>query len=386
MELSNSKIKINLFLSLALISQVISPQSKSIILDIETYKPIPYVNIYTSDNTKVFGTTSDISGEFEVNFPFKLLTFSHVNYEKSEILQENLKDTIFLNPKTNLIREVIVNSKQPEWINNILERFRAQRKKTYRTSEKTFSYQYDTRTLSDSSGYAFKSKGEIIIPKLETDMPYRINPKENVIHYKDNTAGVDFSNMQRILYDEFIAEFDKKFIKEHEFKQNHAYKSTNENIIQLVFTSKKYDSDNGYIVMDTTTCAILEIERNTGTDFNIKEQTSTALRTIASKTKGFNYEEWIIYSYTRYEPFNSSFYPIDCRYKLYMRSSTKNKKRNESYFVSIESNLSLKDEYSNITNNFIDIPRPYYMLLIKSKKMRQNEEKLRNVPAKFDIF
>lgn len=369
-----------------LISQIVSAQNKGIVLDINTYKPIPYVNVYTTYNKGVFGTTSNTSGEFNVNFLFKSLTFSHVNYEKSEILCDNLKDTIFLNPKTNLIGEVIISNKQPEWISYILERFRTQRKNIYRISEKTFSYQYDTRTLSDSSGYAFKSEGEIIVPKLESDIPFRINPKENVIHYKDNSAGVDFSNMQRILYDDFIDGFDKKFIKEHEFRQNHAYKGKSQNIIQLIFDSKEYDSDNGYIVMDTTSCTILEVVRSTGTDFNIKEQTSTALRTIASKTKGFNYEEWVIYYYTRYESFNGSCYPTDCRYKLYMKSSTKNKKRDDSYFVSIESKLSLIDKSSGVTNYFIDIPRPYYMLLIKSKKMRLDEEKLHNVPVKFDLF
>lgn len=379
-------MKFKLLLAIVLISQIVSAQNKGIILDIDTYKPIPYVNVYTTYNKDVFGTTSNTSGEFNANFHFKSLTFSHVNYEKSEILCDNLKDTIFLNPKTNLIGEVVISNKQPKWISYILERFRTQKKNIYRISEKTFSYQYDTHTLSDSSGYAFKSEGEIIVPKLESDIPFRINPKENAIHYKNNSAGVDFSNMQRILYDDFIDDFDKKFIKEHEFKQNHAYKSKNQNIIQLIFNSKEYDSDNGYIVMDTTSCTILEVVRSTGTDFNIKEQTSTALRTIASKTKGFNYEEWGIYYYTRYESFNGSCYPIDCRYKLYMKSSTKNKKRDDSYFVSIESKLSLIDKNSGVTNYFIDMPRPYYILLIKSKKMRLDEEKLHNVPVKFNVF
>lgn len=386
MELLNSKMKIKILLSIVLISQTIGAQNKGIILDTDTYKPIPYVNVFSTYSNEVFGTTSNTSGKFNVNFPFESLTFSHINYEKSEILRQDLKDTIFLTPKTNLIGEIVISNKQPQWIKNILERFRTQRKKIYRTTEKIFSYQYDTRTLNDSNGYAFKSEGEIIVPKLYADIPFRISPKESVIHYKDTSAGVDFSNMQRILYDEFISDFDKNFIKEHEFRQNHAYKGKSQNIIQLIFNSNEYDSDNGFIVMDTASCAILEVERSTGTDFNIKEQTSAAVRAIASKTKGFNYEEWVIYNYTQYESFDGSYYPIDCRYKLYLKSSTKKKKRDDLYFVSIESELSLKDKKSEVTNNFIDIPRPYYMLLVKSKKMRLDEERLRSVPVKFDTF
>lgn len=386
MELSNSKMKNKILLSIVLISQMVGAQNKGVILDIETYKPIPYVNVFSTYNNEVFGTTSNTSGKFNVNFPFESLTFSHINYERSEILHQDLKDTIFLNPKTNLIGEIVISNKQPQWIQDILERFRTQRKKIYRATEKSFSYQYNTRTLNDSSGYAFKSDGEIIVPELDVNVPFRISPKENVIHYKDHSAGVDFSNMQRILYDEFISDFDKKFIKEHEFRQNHAYKGQNQNIIQLIFNSNKHDSDNGFIVIDTISCTILEVERSTGTDFNIREQTSAAIRAIASKTKGFNYEEWVIYNYTKYESFNGSCYPIDCRYKLYLKSSTKKKKRDDIYFVSIESELLLKDKKSEVTNNFIDIPRPYYMLLVKSKKMRLDEEKLRNVPVKFDTF
>lgn len=383
MELSNLKIK--LYLLAILICQIVSAQNKGIILDIDTNKPISYVNIYTTHNNVFFGTTSNASGEFNVNFVFKKLTFSHINYEKSRILCNNLKDTIFLVPKTNFIDEVVISNKQPEWIYGILEQFRVQRKKRYRKSEKIFSYQYETTTLNDSSGYAFKSNGGLIVPKLKAK-PFRIAPKENVINYKDNSAGVDFSNMQRILYNDFIVDFNKRFIRKHEFKQNYAYKGENKNAVQLIFNSKKHDLDKGSIVIDTATCIILEVERSTGTDYNVKKRTSAALRTIASKTKGFKYEEWNVYNYTRYQSFNGSYYPIDCKYKFYMKSSTKKKKKNNLYFISIESKLSLMEGNSTSRNDYIDIQRPYYMLLIKSKKRRLNEERLRNVPVRFETF
>lgn len=387
MESLNTRIKTKLFLLIIIqISQITGAQNKGIILDIETYKPIPYTNIYTTYNKEVFGTTSNTSGKFTVNFHFDSLTFSHINYEKKEVSHKNFRDTIFLRPQTNLIGEVVISNKQPEWINSVLERFISQREEKYRVSQREFSYQYETRTLNDSSGYAFSSKGNIVVPILKEESAFQISPQENIIHYKDKSAGVDFSNMQRILYDNFITDFDRKFIKEHEFKQNHRYKGKSQHVVQLMFNSREYDSDNGYIVMDTTSCVILEVERSTGTDYNIKEQTSATLRAIASKTKGFNYEEWIIYNYTQYESVDGSYYPINCKYKIYMKSSTKKKKKDEQYFVSIESGLSMNSEAVDTINNFIEIPRPYYMLLIKTKKMRLDEEKLHNVPVKFDTF
>lgn len=369
-----------------LISQITYAQYNGIVLDIETNKPIPYVNIHTTLNKNVLGTTTNSQGLFSVSFSFKSLIFSHVNYEKAELTYANRSDTIFLTPGSNLLNEVVISNKQPEWINDVLRRFISERKNRYRVYEKIFSYKYHTRTLNDSNGYAFKSEGEIVVPQIQSNKPYSVSPKDNVIHYKDNSAGVDFSNLQRILYEDILLAINSKFVKSHEFRQNYAYKANNENVVQLVFNAKQDTSDSGYLVIDTVSATIMEIERTTGTDININMQTSSALRVLASETRGFNYDEWVVYNYVRYGRFNDSYYPVDCKYKLYMKSSQKNKKRNDSYFVSTESEVVLKESKPDPTLLFMDIPRSYYMLLIKTKKMRLEEEQLNNVRVRFDPF
>lgn len=386
MDLFRLKIKNNLCVILILLSQVLFAQNKGVVLDVNTNNPIQYVNIYTSNNKKVSGTISDTNGRFNINFSCEELTFSHINYEKTRITYSELSDTVYLSPKTNILTEVIVDNTQPDWIKKVLERFISKKKHRYRVSGKNLSYKYNTRTVSDTSGYAFTSEGVICVPPFLSSQPFRISPNLNIIKYKDISAGVDFSNMQRIIYDKFIEDFNRRFIKGYEFIQNHGYNGADKNIIQLIFNSKENYSDSGTIVIDTTQCVILEAERYTGTDFNLKRQTSGALRALASQTKGFNYHEWITYSYIRYEKLDDTYFPIDCRYKLYMKTSAKKKRKIDSFFISTESELLLINNEPHAINDFVNIPQPYYMLFIKSKSMREEEEKLHNVPVKFEIF
>ena len=43
-------------------------------------------------------------------------------------------------------------------------------------------------------------------------------------------------------------------------------------LFQLVFTSKKFKDDEGYVLIDTLNNIIIEAERNLGTDSNIKHR------------------------------------------------------------------------------------------------------------------
>ena len=129
---------------------------------------------------------------------------SHINYGKVEIKKENVQDTIFLIPTSVLLNEVVVNKRQPKWINAVLSRVIKGKGKNYQTLEKTFSYKYETYTLTDSNGYEFKSKGNIEFPKMKKDVQFKIDAQSNTIKYKNKTAGVDFSNLRRMLYDDFV--------------------------------------------------------------------------------------------------------------------------------------------------------------------------------------
>jgi hypothetical protein len=139
-------------------------QTKGIVIDKVTHQPISYVSIYSKTGEKVSGTTTDDKGHFEINFPFHSLVFSHINYLKLEIDRKNKLDTIYLSPKDILLNELIVTNRKPKWINRVLTEVVKQKYKNYQNSEKQLSYNYETYTLSDSSGYAFRSKGLLLVP------------------------------------------------------------------------------------------------------------------------------------------------------------------------------------------------------------------------------
>lgn len=385
--MKSSKHKIILMAQILLIvsMQSMMSQTKGVVVDITTRQPIPYVSIYTKNTESVLGSMSNEQGQFSINFSFNTLFLSHINYEKIEIKKEYVRDTIYLTPASILLNEVVVNNRQPQWINSVLSRVIKDKEKNYQTLEKTLSYKYETYTLIDSNGYAFKSKGNIEFPKMKKNAQFKIDAQSNTIKYKDKTAGVDFSNFRRMLYNDFISGFDNKFIKEYNFRQNSSFINEDKNIIQLVFTSKKYQDDEGYIVLDTLKNVIIEAEKNSGTEFNIKTQTTAILRNAAA-SRGFNYDTWITKSNTKYTKIGQSYYISECKYKFYMKSTTKNKKVDTKYFTSIESKLFISNKIEKASTVFKVIPKPYYLIAIMSKQMRLEEEALNKVPVSFEGF
>ena len=379
--------KIIFVIILAFVGQYLISQTKGVVIDKETGLPIAFVNVYTKVDEKIFGTVSNERGEFIFEYPSQTLFFTHINYEKLQVNSSSIKDTVFLTPTSYTLREVeaIVAYKQPQWIVDALERVLKERSKNYQTAEKIFSYHYQTETLNDSSGYAFNSEGDIKFPMIN-DNQFQINARNNIIKYKDNTAGVDFSNLQRMIYDDFILNYDKGFIKDNNFRPIKSYKNQDNNIIQLSFTSKKYNDDNGYIIIDTLNNVILEIERNSGTDFNTKTHTSGFLRSAATVSFGLSYNVWVTKTNSKYTKIGQSYYLAECKYKYLMKKTEKQKKTERTYFTSIESNIHFNDENNIIGSGFIEIPKPYYLIAIRTKKMRLAEEALAKVPITYEKF
>ena len=256
----------------------------------------------------------------------------------------------------------------------------------YQLTEKMFSYNYQTYTLNDSNGYAFKSNGNLVIPQLKKNLQYKIDAQRNTVKYKDKTAGPDFSNLKRMLYDDFITTLDSKFIKENDFTLDGSFADKNSHIVQLNFASKKYKDFDGYLVVDTLNSVILEVERSSGTDYNIKNQTSSFLRNLISSRAGFTYNTWITKNSTKYTKTGQAYYISECNYKFYMKTTTKTRKVDRKYFTSIESKLDLGNEIKTKNTELKVIPKPYYLVLIMTKQMKQEEESFNKVPVNFEKF
>lgn len=91
-----------------------SQAQKGILWDKVNDMPVAHASIYTSANGKTSAALSDKDGRFDITFPFKELTVSHISYAKRKIA--SISDTISLEPTEVLIQEVTVSNIEPEWI------------------------------------------------------------------------------------------------------------------------------------------------------------------------------------------------------------------------------------------------------------------------------
>lgn len=77
-----------------------------VVADMESQVPIRDVLIHTNDNQD---TKSCWDGTFSLHEGFDKIMFSHLNYEKRYVLKSELKgDTIWLMPRMNALREVVI--------------------------------------------------------------------------------------------------------------------------------------------------------------------------------------------------------------------------------------------------------------------------------------
>ena len=77
-----------------------------VVADMESRVPIRDVLVHTNDNQD---TKSCWDGTFSLHEGFDKIMFSHLNYEKRYVLKSELKgDTIWLMPRMNALREVVI--------------------------------------------------------------------------------------------------------------------------------------------------------------------------------------------------------------------------------------------------------------------------------------
>lgn len=95
-----------LLIGLSLIVFTSVEAQQFVVADMESRVPLREVIIHTDDNQ---GTKTIWDGTFSLNEGFERISFSHPLYEKRYVLKSELKgDTIFLLPKMNTLREVVI--------------------------------------------------------------------------------------------------------------------------------------------------------------------------------------------------------------------------------------------------------------------------------------
>ena len=367
-------------------------QQRVVVADEDTHEPIAQASIYTKENGKFNSAISDDQGEAVVDFPFRRLTFSHLNYERKVVT--SLADTVFLSPRYRETAEVVVVNVEPKWIREKLREVVRTKKKVYFSQPRVLGYDYQTQSIDRHSYYSYRSKGLMQMKSIDNSH-YRLSQTEGHIVSVDSTQLTDVANLRRMLYEDFVDELDGGFIRSHRFSENPEFVSDNKNELELVFRSKNHIDDRGRIVIDTARCIIRSAYRFTGTETNKRERMSPLLLAMARAISGYRIDKWNRTYHVSYADLSDgTMYPCDVSYKCYIEGYDREDdpdgkeydKQAGGGFPNMEATLHLS-AVSSLPDSiaWTQLPGSWYLRL-SSDNERQQEISLSHLPAIFDIF
>lgn len=133
----------------------------------------------------------------------------------------------------------------------------------------------DKRLVTDSvTSNRFESHGLLLVPsmaQMRADSLFRIVPEQNIVYGSDTALAskpdsvyLHWTHFNDMLYDNLIQTFDSRFLRQHRFAVNEQFEHRNRNVVQLIFWSKRYNLDRGFLNLDTARCVVLEAERHSG--------------------------------------------------------------------------------------------------------------------------
>ena len=216
-----------------------------------------------------------------------LLTVALLALPSITMAQTEVADSSFQIAHVRTMQEVLVRADEPTWIRAKLKRFIKERTKNYQTEPRfgEYSFRYrdmgsdlqrgDKRLVTDSlTSNRFESQGLLLVPsmaQLQDDSLFRVVPEQNIVYGTDTTlvskpdsVYLNWKHFNDMLYDNLIQTLDSRFLRRHRFAVNEQFKHPNRDVVQLIFWSKRYDLDRGYLNLDTARCMVLEAERHCG--------------------------------------------------------------------------------------------------------------------------
>jgi len=267
------------------------------VLDAYSFEPVRHASLWTKENGKFHSAITDEHGKAKINFKFKELNITHINYEKQKLKYTDLysaqtnsqssqddasKDNvdkpkaasaqktistkassityrILLTPKYYQAAEITVKSQEPIWIRKKLKEFIKRKKRIYHNVIQSLKYDYTTQSIAGNSYYKFDSQGVMEQINPEKSL-YEIYQRRGCITSIDTTRLTDLTNLRRILYEDFVYCMDNEFISSHRFYVNEDFKG-NPGEVELAFRSKKDFKDKGRFVIDTARYYIIRCNR-----------------------------------------------------------------------------------------------------------------------------
>lgn len=365
----------------------------TVVADATTRQPIAHASLYTKEGGRFRSCMSDERGLARVAFDFRRLTVSHLNYEQRVV--SLLADTLFLEPKYQLMAEVVVTNEEPEWIKRKLRQAVKQKERAYFTKDAPMCFSYDTQNMGTNSIYRMHMEGQLRMRSLK-HRRYALSADTARITAADSTWLTDTSNLRRMLYEDFMEELDNAFVRSHRFYESVECEDCGDNDVRLRFRSKGNSADDrGWLIIDTTRCIIRQAYRSTGTKTNRQERMDAFLYGFA-RLMGYRIDTWTRDYHVSYgERSDGTLYPAAVRYKLYLvgHDSSDDKQQREfneqtgGGFPNMEATLQLVpyDATASDSTLWTDLPPSWY-LKYNTDSDRQKEVELSNLPATFSLY
>ncbi|MCR4854101.1 MAG: hypothetical protein K5893_10985 [Prevotella sp.] len=363
---------------------------KCVLVDAKTGEPVMHASLYSRDSGKFKAAISGIDGTAVVNFPYKRLTVSHINYEQQTIT--HLRDTLRLMPKAYMTSEVVVQEIEPEWIRRKLKDIVKQKEEHYYNRDMLLNYDYSTQNIGTNTYYRYRSEGVLRMKNPHEEL-YNIHQLNGQITANDSTKLTDMFNLRRMLYEDFVTELDNSFIRTHRFAVNDEYKG-NPGEVELAYRSRKGKDDHGRIVIDTVQNVVLSASRVSGTESNKDRRTSDFMLSLSRLLTGYVIQVWNVDYRVRYTQTRGSWHPLEIRYKFYFKEKESRPDKSEQEyhketgggFSNMESTLNILP-MTNLPDEFLwkTLPKSWY-LKFNSDEERAQEIELAHMPAEFVFF
>lgn len=366
----------------------------TVVADAVTHEPVAHASFYTKEGGRFRSVISNGQGIVKVTFPFQRLTVSHLNYERRSVRQ--LPDTLFLQPRYQTTGEVVVTNKEPEWIRRCLKETVMRKEKNYFSHDGYEQVEYHTQSMGRDNIYRFNLQG-LLRSKSAVHKRYALFCDSVNAHIvaSDSTRLTDTQNLRRMLYEDFMEDLTRDFIRSHRFYHYANYEGKGKDEVKLSFKAKHGTDDRGWLVLDTTRCIVLSAYRFTGTKTNRQERIGTMMYSIA-RVFGYRVDTFTRdYRVSYNQRADGTLYPAEVRYKMYYAGRDGDSTKAEADFSeqtgggfpNMEATMTLTPPSTAAPDTIMwhELPPSWYVAF-NSESDRQQEVLLSNLPAIFSIF
>ena len=327
--------------------------------------------------------------------------------------QTEVADSSFQIAHVRTMQEVLVRADEPSWIRAKLKRFIKERTKNYQTEPRfgEYSFRYrdmgsdlqrgDKRLVTDSlTSNRFESHGLLLVPsmaQLRADSLFRIVPEQNIVYGSDSALAskpdsvyLHWTHFNDMLYDNLIQTFDSRFLRQHRFAVNEQFEHPNRDVVQLIFWSKRYDLDRGYLNLDTARCVVLEAERHSGLECAKAEYGSRFALGLLHLFLKTELKDWTVNLRAAYDADGQ---PREFRYQSSRHfttwSDTKKKRREWiDSKSSVETTLMIRPTARTASSDaLIDIYPTKHVEIVNSKSRKyQMQQRLATAPREYRLI